>query len=248
MLENELAAVCKKMRLSANLAMMAQVIEADSHPEFLLKLLTQEAELRDHMRKEKRIKDAGFYSIKTTDGFDPAGITFPSGVSIENLLFCDYVRTCTNIVMYGGIGTGKTHLSIALGVAACNSGFKVKFFKTAALINQLSEHKAEGTLSGYLKKIEASDLLILDEFGYIPYDRNGSRLLFEIVSDCYEHKSVILNTNHEFSDWANILLDEQMAVAMIDRLLHHCHLLVFSGPGGRLRFSSIPEDYRNAAS
>ncbi len=246
--EKELATVCKKMRLSANLAMMAQIIEADTHQEFLLKLLTQESDLREHMRKEKRIKDAGFYSIKTLEGFDPSGITFPSGVSVDSLLSCDYVRTCTNIVMYGGIGTGKTHLSIALGVAACNAGFKVKFFKTAALINQLSEHKSEGSLSGYLKKIEAADILVLDEFGYIPYDRNGSRLLFEVISDCYEKKSVILNTNHEFSDWANILLDEQMAIAMIDRLLHHCHLLVFSGPGGRMRFSSIPEAYRNAAS
>jgi DNA replication protein DnaC len=246
MLDEQIGADCKKMRLTSNIAAMAQSITADTHQEFLLQLLTQEAEFREHSRRERYVKEAGFYGVKTMDGFVTDGITFPAGVTSESLLTCDFVRTRTNIVMYGGIGTGKTHLSTAIGIAACNAGFRVKFFKTASLVNALSEAKEAGSLSAYRKRIESADLLILDEFGYVPYDRNGSRLLFEIISDCYERKSVILNTNHEFSEWANILLDEQMAVAMIDRLLHHCHLLVFSGPGGRLRFSSIPDMYKNA--
>ena len=141
--------------------------------------------------------------------------------------------------MYGGTGTGKTMLSVCIGMEACKKEIPVRFFRTAALVNQLSESKASGTLSRFIKKLNKASILILDEFGYVPYDRTGSQLLFDYLSEIHENKCVILNTNLEFSRWVNILYDEQMTAALIGRLMHHCHLLLFPGPNNRLRESDI---------
>jgi DNA replication protein DnaC len=152
-----------------------------------------------------------------------------------------------NIIMYGRTGTGKTMLSIALGVTACQNGISVKFYRTAALVNQLSEAKATGTLGTLLKKLNRASVLILDEWGYVPYDRTGAQLLFDYLSEIHEHKSIVLNTNLEFSRWVNVLYDEQMTAALVGRLMHHCHLLLFPGENNRLRESSINELYRSIA-
>lgn len=132
---------------------------------------------------------------------------------------------------------GKTHLATAIGVNACSNGKRVKYFKTASLVNQLSEAKSKGELSKFIKKIEKADLLICDEWGYIPFEKEGSQLLFQIVSECYEKRSVILTTNLEFSKWDGIFYDEKLTSAIIDRLVHHSHLLVHSGPSYRLTYS-----------
>ena len=115
----------------------------------------------------------------------------------------------------------------------------VKFYRTAALVNRLSEAKKAKELSSLMKQIQKADLIILDEWGYVPLDRDGSRLLFEIISECYEQKSIIVTTNIEFSKWATILYDEQMTNALLDRLLHHCYLLIFTGDSDRIKNSLI---------
>ena len=135
--------------------------------------------------------------------------------------------------------TGKTHLSIALGVEACKKGIETRFFRTAALVNRLSEEKKKGTLSKFMKQILKSELLILDEWGYVPLDRLGAQLLFEIISECYERKSLIINTNIEFSRWVTVFYDEQMTSAIVDRVLHHCHLLLFPGQSNRIKESGL---------
>lgn len=152
---------------------------------------------------------------------------------------CEFITSKTNIVMYGNVGTGKSHLSIALGVEACKKGLEVKFFRTSALVNKLAELKKAGTLSAFLKKLSKADLLICDEWGYVPLDRVGAQLLFEVISERYERKSVIINTNIEFSRWVNVFYDEQMTGAIIDRILHHCHLLLFPGQSNRIRESGL---------
>ena len=141
--------------------------------------------------------------------------------------------------MYGNVGTGKTHLSIALGVEACKKGFEVRFFRTSALVNKLAELKKAGTLSVFLRNLSKADLLICDEWGYVPLDRIGAQLLFEVISERYERKSVIINTNIEFSRWVNVFYDEQMTGAIIDRVLHHCHLLLFPGQSNKMRESRL---------
>ena len=107
--------------------------------------------------------------------------------------------------MYGGTGTGKTMLSILIGMSACNQEIPVKFYRTAGLINLFSEGQSSGKLTALKKKLNSAQILILDEFGYVPYDRTGSQLLFDYLSEIHEQKSVILNTNLEFSQWVNVL-------------------------------------------
>lgn len=247
MLEDKIIACCKKLRLSRNLADMAMTIDGESHQEYLYKLLIAELKNREHLRTTKLINAAGFYSVKTFDRFRFDEITLPSGLSPESLKSLDFITEKKNIIMYGRTGTGKTMLSIALGVTACQNGIPVKFYRTAALVNQLSEAKATGTLGTLLKKLNKASLLILDEWGYVPYDRTGAQLLFDYLSEIHEKKSIILNTNLEFSRWVNVLYDEQMTAALVGRLMHHCHLVLFPGENNRLRESSINELYRSIA-
>lgn len=245
MLDQEIVDCCKQLRLSRNLAEMAQSMDGDNHQEYLLKLLSSELSYRKKARIDKLISSAGFYTIKTFEGFRFDEITLHSDLSIEELKSLNFISARRNLIMYGGTGTGKTFLSTALGVAACKQGMSVKFYRTAALVNMLSEAKKAGTLGNLLKKLNQTELIILDEYGYVPLDRTGAQLLFEIISDCYERRSIILNTNLEFSRWVNVLYDEQMTAAMLDRLLHHCHLMLFPGPSNRMKESSINDLYRS---
>jgi DNA replication protein DnaC len=239
MLVPDIATCCKRLRLSKNIVEMSDKIEADSHQEYLLKLLQSEVLHREQTRKDKLLKKAGFYTIKTFESFRFDEVTLPGGITPQYLRECEFITSKTNIVMYGNVGTGKTHLSIALGVEACKKGFEVRFFRTSALVNKLAELKKAGTLSVFLRNLSKADLLICDEWGYVPLDRIGAQLLFEVISERYERKSVIINTNIEFSRWVNVFYDEQMTGAIIDRILHHCHLLLFPGQSNRIRESGL---------
>lgn len=239
MLSLEIADCCKQLRLSRNIVELSETIQAENHQEYLLKLLKSELEHRDICRKEKLLKSAGFYSMKTFESFRFDEVTLPAAVTPEYLKNCEFIDSKTNVVMYGNVGTGKSHLSIALGVEACKKGIDVKFFRTSALVNKLVECKKNGTLSTFMKQLNKAKLLICDEWGYVPLDRTGSQLLFEVISECYERKSLIINTNIEFSRWVNVFYDEQMTGAIIDRVLHHCYLLMFPGPSNRMRDSTL---------
>ena len=171
-------------------------------------------------------------------------IDFPSGVSLDSLLGLDFYHKGENLILYGSTGTGKTMLSILLGMEACKENIPVRFFRAAALVNLLAEHKKAGTLSQFkLKKLNPAKILILDEFGYVPYDRVGSELLFDYLSEIHEQKSIILNTNLEFSQWVNVLYDKRMTTALIGRLIQHVELILFPGENNRLRESSINQAF-----
>ena len=241
MLSSEIAACCRELKLGHNMAEMSQQVQAESHQEYLLKLLKSELEHRESQRKDKLLKKAGFYTIKAFDDFRFDEVTLPAGVSPGHLRDCEFVRTKTNLVMYGNVGTGKTCLSIALGVEACKRGIPTRFFRTAALVNKLAEAKKSGTLSLFMKTLDKTELLICDEWGYVPLDRTGAQLLFEVISECYERKTLIINTNIEFSRWVNVFYDEQMTGAILDRVLHHCHLLLFPGQSNRMRESGLTQ-------
>jgi DNA replication protein DnaC len=218
----EIADCCKKLRLSRNLADMAQITDGESHQEYLYKLLAAELKNREQRRTDKLLNSAGFYSIKTFDDIRFDEITLPSGLMLESLKSLNFIKEKKNIIMYGRTGTGKTLLSTALGVAACQNNIPVRFYRTAALVNQLSEAKKSGILGTIIKKMNKASVIILDEWGYVPYDRTGAQLLFDYLSEIHEQKSIVLNTNLEFSRWVNVLYDEQMTAALVGRLMHHC--------------------------
>lgn len=242
-LKEAIALCCKKMRLSSHLAERAMTIDGATNQEYLFHLLTDEIDHRHKAKITKYLDSAEFPKRYTPEQFHTDEITFPETTSFQSLLALEFYRQGKNVIMYGGSGTGKTMLSILIGIAACNAEVPAKFFRTAGLINRFTESHQKGTLNNLKKKLNAAQILILDEFGYVPYDRTGSQLLFDYLSEIHEQKSVILNTNLEFAQWANVLYDQKMATALIGRLTHHVELILFPGTNYRLRESSINEAF-----
>lgn len=243
-LGTKLAECCKKLRLSSSLAERAMTQEGITNQEYLLNLLQEEIASRNAARIVRNLNAAGFPCRYKPEQYLTGEINFPDGVSFESLLELDFYHSGKNIIMYGGTGTGKTMLSILIGMAACEQDIPVRFFRTAELVNLLAEHKLAGTLTSFRKKrMNPAKIIILDEFGYVPYDRAGSELLFDYLSEVHEQKSIILNTNLEFSQWVNILYDKRMTTALIGRLTHHVELILFPGENNRLRESSINQAF-----
>lgn len=178
-------------------------------------------------RKSKYLNTAGFLCRYNVDEFRTDEIDFPDGVNLDSLINLDFYHAGKNVIMYGGTGTGKSMLSILIGTSACNQEIPVKFYRTAGLINLFSESQSKGNLTVLKKKLNSAQILILDEFCYVPYDRTCSQLLFDYLSEIHEQKSVILNTNLEFSQWVNVLYDQRMTTALIGRLTHHVELILF---------------------
>ena len=135
-------------------------------------------------------------------------------------------------------------MAIAAGVNACMKGYKVRFYTVTELVLKLAEARKNGTLERLRSDLNSIDLLILDEWGYVPVDREGSQLLFRVISDSYESKSLLLTTNLEFSKWGSIFTDDQMAAAMIDRLVHHGHLILFEGNSYRMEHALMKQTAR----
>lgn len=234
-----IAACCKQLRLSSSLAERAMTQKGKTNQEFLYKLFENEIAYRKDTRITKLQNSAGFPKRYSVDQFNPDEVVFPEEVSLESLINLEFHDRGENVIMYGGTGTGKTMLSIIIGIEACRRGIPVRFYRTAGLINLFTESHNNGTLSTLKKKLNTAEIIILDEFGYVPYDRTGSQLLFDYLSEIHEQKQVILNTNLEFSQWANVLYDQRMTTALIGRLTHHVELILFPGGNNRLRESTI---------
>lgn len=238
-MEAMIEAACKKLKFGRGVYKGYKHIEADTHEEFLLKLLQEELKNRQQLRTNRLLKGASFDVIKTFQNYSFDHVVLPKSLQLQQLMDAEFIQKKENLILYGPVGTGKTHLATAIGVEACARGKTVKYIRTASLVNQLSEAKASGTLKKYFRQIQKCDLLICDEWGYVPFEKEGSQLLFQVISECYEKRSVIITTNLEFSHWNGIFYDEKMTSAIIDRLIHHSHLVVFDGPSYRLINSTI---------
>jgi len=202
---------------------------------FLLQVLESEIANREELRHARFLREAAFPVYKTIQGFEFTSVKLPPTLSQAELKSMAFVEEKKNLVLFGPVGTGKTHLATALGVLACEKGIRTRFFTAAELVVRLSEAYAAGTLEKLLRSILRAELLIIDEWGYVPVDRQGAQLLFRVISDSYERRSVILTTNLEFSKWGSLFTDDQMAAAMIDRLAHHGHILLFEGESYRMK-------------
>jgi len=233
MTDTALALACKKLKLGGNLVQRAMKIKAESHTDFLLELFTKEIEERDRKRRNAYIKAAGFSIPKTFEQYTFEDIKFPKTLTVDDLTDLTFVPRHENLILYGNVGAGKTHLAIATGMAACNAGYRTRFWRTANLVNALVEAKAAGCLGMFMKQFEKLDLLICDEWGYVPLDSDGTKLLFQVVSECYERKSLIITTNLEFSRWNDIFADTKITAALLDRIIHHSHLLDFTSRDSR---------------
>jgi len=220
--------------------------------EALITLFEAELELRAENKRRRLVKRATFPVLKFFTGYDWTPLSLPKTLTRAELMEAAYILRSENVICYGPVGTGKTHLAIACGYAACQMGFKVKFITCAELVLRLTCAKEAGRLDKVLTEYASNDLTILDEFGYVPIDKDGSRLLFQVISRLYESKSLMLTTNLEFSRWSSVLTEEQMASAMIDRLLHHGHVITFRGESYRIRHALIntrgdgPDELHNA--
>lgn len=230
----EIGQLSRKLMLSRQVVQLCESA-TPKQEEFLLEVLTQEVAHRERARKTRLLNRAKFPVIKSLEGYDFSLVRLPPSITQEDLAQCRFMEQHTNLVCYGPVGTGKTHLSIALGIRACEQGKKVRFYTVTELVLKLAEARKQGTLERLITELQRLDLLILDEWGYVPIDKEGSQLLFRVISDSYESKSLILTTNLEFSKWGGIFTDQQMAAAMIDRLVHHGHLLIFEGQSYRMK-------------
>lgn len=206
-----------------------------AHPEYLAELAHLEVTQRRERRIARLIHDARFPVLKTLDGFDFAAQSSIDRESVLELARCEFVANKSNVVLIGGIGTGKTHLAIALGVAACQRERRVRFLTAAEAANELSEAKAQDRLSRKLEQLARFDLLVLDELGYVPFDRKDADLLFGLVTKVYEKKSVVITTNLPFARWSEVFLDATAAAAVIDRVVHHATILKTEGESLRLK-------------
>jgi DNA replication protein DnaC len=224
----------RKLMLSGSVAELCETEATPRQEEFLHRVLGEEIARRQRGKKSRLLNRAGFPVFKSFEGYEFSDIRLPPAFSRDELLSCQFVKEKKNLILYGGVGTGKTHMSIALGISACEKGGAVRFFTVTELVLKLSDAHRNGTLERLVRELKQLDLLILDEWGYVPVDREGSQLLFRIIADSYEAKSLILTTNLEFSKWGGIFTDEQMAAAMIDRLVHHGHLIMFEAKSYRM--------------
>jgi DNA replication protein DnaC len=227
-MEERLIQACRQLRLNSRIVQNAKKIKAETHLEFLLTLLAEELEQRDRDRRNVYLRAAKFELIKTFEKYTFQDIKFPQALSPDDILNVTFIPKKENLILYGTVGAGKTHMAIATGIAACNAGFRVKFWRTPVLVNALTEAKNQGNLSRFMRQFEKLDLLICDEWGYVPIDKEGSKLLFQIISECYERKSLILTTNLEFNRWNDIFADTKITAALLDRIIHHSHLLDFT--------------------
>lgn len=240
-IREEISKFCRRVSFSQTAVQLCEEKATLKQEEFLHIVLRKELENREQSRKSRLLKEAAFPVYKTLEGYDLNQIKFPGALCRKELTEVAFVQGKQNIVMYGKVGTGKTHLAAALGIKACSLGYIVRFFTVAELVVRLSDAARSGTLEKFLTKILKADLIILDEWGYVPLDKQGAQLLFRIISDSYERRSIIITTNLEFSKWGLVLTDDQMAAAMIDRLAHHGHLLIFEGDSYRMKHALMKQ-------
>jgi DNA replication protein DnaC len=197
-------------------------------------MLDMELATRAENKRRRLLRQASFPQIKSIDEFDFAGLQLPDGFSREDIESLSFLDRAEDLVLFGPSGRGKTHLAIALGILATSSGRPVRFYTAADLVYALSAAHRGNTLEKLYLQIERAELVILDEFGYIPFDAEGARLLFQVISKCYETRSLIFTTNIEFSHWGTVLGDDKLAAATIDRVVHHGRLVSFGGPNKRM--------------
>jgi DNA replication protein DnaC len=209
----------------------------ENYQQYLLRLTELEVTARAANVLKARIKQASFPAIKDFDSYDfTAQPSLPKPKVLE-LASSDWIDQHYNICFVGNSGTGKTHLAVALGLAACRHGQRVRFFTAAGLVNRLEEAQKQYQLDRFLEQLHRADVLICDELGYLSFSRVGAELLFQVFTERYERKSLLVTSNLPFGDWVQVFQGERMTAALLDRLTHRCHIFEMNGESYRFRES-----------
>jgi len=209
--------------------------ENHDHLAYLLQLTELELLERERRAAERRLKAARFPVLKALDEFDFAARPSVNKVMLSGLARCEFIDRRENILFVGNPGTGKSHLAIALATAACAKGYRVRFSRVTEIVTQLIEARDERGLLGFKARLAKLDLLVLDEFGYVPASKIGAELLFDVISTAYERTSLIVTTNLPFDQWTEVLGSERLTGATLDRLTHRCQIIETKGESYRLR-------------
>ena len=217
-----------------------QSVHYNNNEQYVRELLEIEIRERDVNRINRMVKTAGFRVIKTLDDFIwTPNVKLPQGLTREDLENFAFIEKKENLIMLGMVGTGKTHLATAIAMSACQAGKKARFFTAASLGNILLEKNQKGNLNSFLTALKGVELIVIDEIGFVPLHRDAAELLFQVISDCYERRSLIITSNLEFSQWNTVFGDNRLTAALIDRLIHHSHIILFTGESYRLTQSML---------
>ena len=211
--------------------------EGVDHPRYLLRLAELELIERERRTVERRINEARFPTTKSLDSFNFLALPSLNKPLVLELARCAYVARRENIIALGNSGTGKTHLALGLGLAACQKGLSVGFTTAAALVHELIEARDEKRLLRRQRQLAGYKLLIIDELGYVPLSQTGAELLFEVFSQRYERGSTLVTSNLPFDEWTSVFASERLTGALLDRLTHHVHILEMNGESYRLKQS-----------
>jgi DNA replication protein DnaC len=211
--------------------------EGVDHSRYLLRLSELELIERERRMVERCIKEARFPTVKSRDSFDFTAIPSLNKTLVLELARCEYIARRDNVIAVGNSGTGKTHIVLGLGLAACQKGLSVGFITAAAMVHELIEARDERRLLRLQRQLAAYKLLIIDELGYVPLSTTGAELLFEVFSQRYERASTIVTSNLPFDEWTAVFGSERLTGALLDRLTHHVHILEMNGDSYRLKQS-----------
>lgn len=206
------------------------------HVDYLARLVEGEADVRRDRATQSRIRLARFPVIKTLEQFRWDWPTRINRLQVQNHFRLGFIQDKANLILLGGVGLGKTHLATALGYAACLHGYSVLFASAIDVINTLAAAKNAGRLKAELKKYTKPALLILDELGYLPIDKAGADLLFQVISLRYEQGAIVITSNRAFKEWPKIFNnDSTLTAAILDRLLHHAETIIIEGKSFRMK-------------
>jgi DNA replication protein DnaC len=211
--------------------------ESVDYPRYLLRMTELELLDRERRATERRIHQARFPVVKSLDSFQFLAVPSLNKTLVLELARCEFLERRENVLLLGNSGTGKTHVALALGLAACQRGHRVRFTTAATLVHELMEARDEKRLLRFQKQMASYELLIVDELGFVPLSKTGAELLFEVFSQRYERSSTLVTSNLPFQEWTEVLGSERLTGALLDRLTHHVHILEMNGESYRLKQS-----------